>query len=188
MAVTHQTVRLSCGSHRAPDEGVCVMELASMLADSPFRDRGDFASTVIGGFLRRYNDGLDDERRQDLYAYAAKVVGTRGDRSVERVRARMCREWARRHAMVSALRRPSRLRLAHGLERCGSDAAEAALTPTTDQRHREALAFLDELIAVHPAAGAPEDVAEARVPDAPPESWPRDCGETFHGGNQRAIP
>jgi hypothetical protein len=41
------------------------MELASMLAEQPFSDRPQNASPVVGAFLRTYNDGLDDERRQD---------------------------------------------------------------------------------------------------------------------------
>jgi hypothetical protein len=32
---------------------------------------------VIDSFLRAYNDRIDDGRRQGLYAYAAKVVGSR---------------------------------------------------------------------------------------------------------------
>jgi len=36
--VTHQTIRLSRGKHSSPEEGACVMELASMLAGEPFSD------------------------------------------------------------------------------------------------------------------------------------------------------
>jgi hypothetical protein len=38
-----------------------------MLAHEPFSDRADSVSSTIGAFLRTYNDGLDDVRRQDLY-------------------------------------------------------------------------------------------------------------------------
>ena len=62
---SHQTVRLSRGRHRSSSAGVCVMELASMLADEPFSDRSKSMSPCVGAFLRTYNDGLDDERRQD---------------------------------------------------------------------------------------------------------------------------
>jgi hypothetical protein len=67
----HQTVRLSPGRHRSPDDGACVMELASMLADEPFSDRPRSVCPVIAAFLRSYNDGLDDERRRDLYRFAS---------------------------------------------------------------------------------------------------------------------
>jgi hypothetical protein len=68
---SHQTIRLSKGKHASPSEGACVMELASMLAGEPFSDRPASVCPVIAGFMRAYNDRIDDERRQDLYRYAA---------------------------------------------------------------------------------------------------------------------
>jgi hypothetical protein len=85
--VTHQTIKLSKGRHSSPDEGACVMELASMLAGEAFSDHPKSACPVIGSFLRTYNDSVDDERRQALYAHAAQVVGTRGSKEVARARA-----------------------------------------------------------------------------------------------------
>jgi len=73
----HQTVKLSRGKHSSPQRGACVMELASMLAGEPFSDRPDCVCPVLAGFLRVYNDQLDDDRRQDLFAYEARVVGSR---------------------------------------------------------------------------------------------------------------
>src|SRR5215207_1374816 len=93
-AVTHQTVRLSKGKHASPAEGACVMELASMLGGEPFSDRPSSVCPVIGGFLRAYNDRIDDERRQDLYRYAAEIVDSRAPAEVERARERRCLEWA----------------------------------------------------------------------------------------------
>jgi hypothetical protein len=62
------------------------MELASMLAGEAFTDHPRSVCPVIGAFLRTYNDSIDDERRQALYAYAAKVVGSRGPEELERER------------------------------------------------------------------------------------------------------
>src|ERR687896_348334 len=59
-SVSHQTVRLSQGKHRGPDHGACVMELSSMLAGEAFSDRPRCVDPVIAGFLRTYNDGIDD--------------------------------------------------------------------------------------------------------------------------------
>src|ERR687887_508508 len=73
-ALSHQTVRLARGRHASRHTGVCVMELASMLAHEPFSDRARCISPTIGAFLRTYNDGLDDERRQDLYPVASAIV------------------------------------------------------------------------------------------------------------------
>ena len=61
--VSHQVVRLGRGKHSSPDQGACVMELASMLAGERFGDRPRAVCPVIGAFLRTYNDALDDDRR-----------------------------------------------------------------------------------------------------------------------------
>jgi hypothetical protein len=91
-ATSYQTVRLQPGSHRSPEDGVCVMELSSMLAGEPFSDRPACVCPVIAGLLRSYNDLVDDERRQRLYGCAALVVGSRADEEVERRRADRLRE------------------------------------------------------------------------------------------------
>lgn len=91
---SHQTVRLSRGRHSSPERGACVMELASMLDTGPFTDHPRTVCPVIAAFLRSYNDWIDDGRRQDLYAYAAKVVGSRTSRSVEQARTRRLMKWA----------------------------------------------------------------------------------------------
>ena len=91
---SHQTVRLSRGRHSSPERGTCVMELASMLDSGPFTDHPRSVCPVIAAFLRSYNDWVDDRRRQDLYACAAKVVGSRSSRSVEQARTRRLIKWA----------------------------------------------------------------------------------------------
>jgi hypothetical protein len=149
MEPSHQTVRLAAGRHRSPRFGVCVMELASMLSAEPFSDRPRNASPVIGAFLRTYNDGLDDERRQDLYELAALIVGTAGRRTVERERASRCLEFACR--LGAGL--PSG-RGAIGIasaEASGSWAALAALADgPSPEAHDRALAFAHDLIRLAP--------------------------------------
>jgi hypothetical protein len=92
-AATHQTVTLRRGRHTSPDDGVCVLELASLLAGEPFSDHPTSVCPVIGAFLRRYNDAVGDEHRQCLYAYAAHVVGSRASEEVQRMRAARMVEW-----------------------------------------------------------------------------------------------
>ena len=94
VVVSHQTVRLSKGKHSSPDDGACVMELASMLAGEAFSDRPRCVSPAIGAFLRAYNDAVDDSRRQDLYTYASRVVGSRGGTEAESLRAERLLQWA----------------------------------------------------------------------------------------------
>jgi hypothetical protein len=142
-AASHQTVRLSRGRHASRHAGACVMELASMLAHEPFSDRAPSISPTIGAFLRTYNDGVDDERRQVLYSVAAAIVGTASSRAVERERISRCLTFALTHGT----RRPSpRASLALATpEAAGSLAAIAALDGGA---HDEALALVDELVAL----------------------------------------
>jgi hypothetical protein len=119
------------------------MELASMLAHEPFSDRADSISATIGAFLRTYNDGLDDVRRQDLYPVAAAVVGTAARRAVERERGNRCLAFARQHGARLAGRRAA-LGLATP-EATGAWAARAALEAGA---HDEALSLVDELVAL----------------------------------------
>jgi hypothetical protein len=114
-AATHQTVKLSRGSHASPGHGACVMELASMLAGERFSDHPSSVSPVIASVLRAYNDLLGDERRQDLYRYAASAVGTRAPRAVEEARLARTASWA---AATRAHRAPWSL-LPSGLRRLG---------------------------------------------------------------------
>ena len=159
---SHQTVRLSQGKHRGPDHGACVMELSSMLAGEAFTDRPRCVDPVIAGFLRTYNDGIDERRRQDLYPLAAEVVGSRSVAGVQAERARMCVSWAHEHhaALRHGPRRllPARPLLPDG--RLGDDAAgtlagriavKLAGRRHAEGAHEAAIAFVRSLIAV----GAP---------------------------------
>jgi hypothetical protein len=131
------------------------MELASMLAGEPFSDHPRTASPVIAAFLRVYNDGLDDERRQDLYPYAASTVDTRGEQLLESARADRCAAWAGEvHREVPFLRRwlglrPKPLRRGQPVrpDEYGANAAHVALQLGSDA-HPRVLAFVDELIAM----------------------------------------
>jgi len=173
---SYQTVRLSQGKHRDPDHGACVMELASMLAGEPFSDRPRCVDPVIAGFMRTYNDGIDDRRRQDLYPLASSVVGSRSVPSVQAERARLCLQWAQsrygtgRHGMRKLL--PKRPLLPDG--RLGDDAAgtlagrvavKQACKRRAEGAHEAALAFVREMLAVGaaPAPTIPQQREEAPV-------------------------
>jgi hypothetical protein len=154
---SHQTVRLCRGKHSAPHQGVCVMELASMLAGEPFTDRPACVDPVLGGFLRAYNDTIDGRRRQDLYAVAARVVGTARGRELEEARA------ARLIAFAEEHRRRRRWRLGRGRDprplslapHLGKDApgvlAVRSLGHVDDARHAAVLRRVDELVALQDA-------------------------------------
>src|SRR5215510_2136494 len=145
---SHQTVRLSQGKHRDPDHGACVMELASMLAGEPFSDRPRCVDPVIAAFLRTYNDGIDDKRRQELYPLAAEAVGTRSVSSVQSERARMCLQWAQSRHVTRRLLPDGRL----GDDAAGTLAGRVAVKQAAKRRvsggHDAALAFVRELLDV----------------------------------------
>jgi hypothetical protein len=152
--VSHQTIRLAKGKHQSAGQGACVMELASMLAGEPFTDHPRSVSAPIASFLRRYNDLLDDRRRQDLYPYASRVVGTASSPQVELGRVQRLMAWA--DEMWASRRWPLRCRLtalrrgrarAQHPELAGSYAVRA-LPRMSDSTHAAALALIDELIAM----------------------------------------
>ena len=151
---SHQTVRLARGRHQSPEQGACVMELASMLATEPFSDHPHAVCPVIAAFLRAYNDGVPDDRRQDLYGYAARVVGSASGRRVRRERARRCLLWYA--SEIPGARQPSRLSLLLAGWTLGSvGRAAARASRSSDRAHRSVLRLIDELVELGGPVGRP---------------------------------
>ncbi len=152
--VSYQTIKLSKGKHSGPDDGACVMELASMLAGEPFTDHPASVCPVIGSFLRSYNDSIDSDRRQSLYEYASKVVGSRASAKTQQARAAHLEQWAeemeRTRPTWFVLRSP--LRAIGRLRRPPMDAvgtyAVHSIRKHTDRTHAAALSLVDELLAI----------------------------------------
>src|SRR3954447_9336398 len=92
---TFQTVRLRRGAHASPEHGVCVVELASMLAEERFSDHPRSVCRVIAGFLRVYNDRLPPSDLDEIRPLAAVVVGSAASWSVRRRRRRRLIAWRR---------------------------------------------------------------------------------------------
>jgi hypothetical protein len=129
------------------------MELASMLAGEPFTDHPASACPVIGSFLRSYNDSIDETRRQSLYAYASKVVGSRSGQRIQEARAERLAEWAdemlrtrRTWFLRSPLRALTRLRKPP-IDAIGPYAVHA-IPKHNDETHRAVLTLVDELLAI----------------------------------------
>ncbi len=162
--VSYQTIKLSKGKHVSPEDGACVMELASMLAGEPFTDHPASVCPVIGSFLRSYNDSIDEHRRQSLYEYASKVVGSRGGQRIQEARAERLTEWAdsilrtrRTWFLRSPLRALTRLRKPP-IDAVGPYAVHA-IPKHTDQTHAATLALVDELLTL----GVRDERVSARV-------------------------
>jgi hypothetical protein len=159
--MSYQTIRLSRGRHTSAEHGACVMELASMLAGDSFTDHPSSVCPVIGAFVRAYNDRVDDTRRQDLYRYAAELVGSTGPASVRQARADRLTAWAQERWGSRWTRRflPAAWRLV-GVERQPSEDvlgthAVRAIWRINDASHAAVLSLVDELLLI----GAKADVA-----------------------------
>ena len=83
-------VRLTHGGHDSPRDGVCVVELASLLAGEKFSDRPRCVDRVIGGYLRSLNDRVSHAERQRLLPFAQRSVGSRGHRKATHLRRDLC--------------------------------------------------------------------------------------------------
>ena len=153
--INYQTIKLSRGRHSSPEHGACVMELASMLAGEGFTDHPRSVSRPIASFLRGYNDLLDDQRRADLYRYAAQTVGTASSPTVEHARIEHMLAWADRlwieRSSKSLL---GRMRLRRAVKERSADPEPAgtyavhAIGKVSDESHAQALRLVDELIAM----------------------------------------
>jgi hypothetical protein len=153
----YQTVRLSRGRHTSAEDGACVMELASMLAGEPFSDHPPSVCPVIAAFLRVYNDAVDDERRQDLYAYAARVVGSRASGEATAARAAHLAERTR-ELRKSRRRWPLGVGFLIGIWWTPGFTPDASFAVSEfvqrgQDGHRAALALVDELLAIGSESG-----------------------------------
>jgi hypothetical protein len=98
-------LRLSPGSHDSPREGVCVVELASLLAGEKFSDRPRCVCDVVAGFMRSLNDRLAHADRQRLIPYASRALGTNDGPAATRARRDLCLAWAGANTRGGAPRR-----------------------------------------------------------------------------------
>jgi hypothetical protein len=169
---TYQTVRLSAGAHEAPTDGVCVLELASMLNGEPFSDRPRSVCPALREFLQGYNDGLPDDLRQELFALATEIVETHGPPRMTAWRGRLCVGWARSVAGIEQMRTRFEGSTLIDCARAGMYTARVARS--NPWCHTQTLAFFSWLarksspqslppIPLPPAAAA----AQQRIPSAP---------------------
>jgi hypothetical protein len=80
------------GAHDASDGQRCAMEWVAYLAGEEHSDHPMCVSPVLGAFGRSWNDALDNETRQKLRPYLARMIGTAGDGRDEE-RAWLCTDW-----------------------------------------------------------------------------------------------
>jgi hypothetical protein len=137
---SHQTIKLSAGSHRSPEDGACVVELSSMLEGLPFSDRPESVCPALREFLHGYNDGLPDELRQDLYGLASAIAGSRSPARTTAWRARLCTDWGLSLARLQHVGLPLRGWTLHDCALAGRYCA--GLAASDGWAHRRTVAFL----------------------------------------------
>lgn len=152
---SHQTIKLSKGKHASPTDGACVMELASMLAGEPFTDHPRSVSRPIGSFLRCYNDLIDDGRRQDLYVYASKAVGSAATADVEQARLERLVQWGTEMReqrfswrVLMAIRRGAPARLRRSDAETAARYAIGSICRLSEEVHASVLALIDDLLTI----------------------------------------
>ena len=145
-----------------------------MLAGEEFSDHPVSVCPVIAAFLREHNDSIDDERRQDLYAYASKVVGSRSPGPVQDERVARLREWdsrvrqrQSRQSYVPWLRR-ALTRMLHAMFEELPSYAFYGLTVHNDETHAEVLALVDQLLAIKPSHDGHQAARVGQQPAARP--------------------
>lgn len=150
-----------------------------MLAGEPFTDHPRSVCPVIGSLLRAYNDSIDDEGRQDLYAYAAKVVGSRARQAVERSRAEHLISWIaeRQRRRWTRFLVPSRFRILDRMRRAPVDVIGLYVVGRMSKRdavaHEDVLALIDDLLRIGTPRGSEEHSQEpSHISKAPPEDAP----------------
>src|SRR4051812_26804584 len=78
---------LKHGSHRSPDDGMCLMEAVAYFAGELHSDSPQCACPVLTSHGIRLNDRFSDEERQLLAPLIPKLLNTRSTRDVEQRRA-----------------------------------------------------------------------------------------------------
>lgn len=68
--------QLKSGAHSSPEDGVCAMEMVSYIERLPHSDSPECTCPVIAAFVRRVNDGFDNEYRQKLLIRLPGLVNT----------------------------------------------------------------------------------------------------------------
>ena len=149
-----------------------------MLSGERFSDHPSSACPVIASFLRTFNDLVDDECRQELYACAAAVVGSRASKKVQRARAKRLNsvtvELLRRRPQTRLASMALRMRLRPPINVVGIHAgriialAEPELQP-------DVLKLVHELVALGSHERALPDVGVAATPLDRGVQRPRGC-------------
>lgn len=162
---------LSCGFHDNPNEGMCLLEAASLFAGEDFSDHPACVDPVIAAFGRAWNDGMrTDKEREQLKQYIPLIVGTNKGAALSEKRAWMAADWLiREHAVAFLSLTPSLAHHAEALKNlppitCSSQ--EMAAQPVIEAAKKDAVYAADVVMAYTAAGDAAAVAARAAAGDA----------------------
>lgn len=72
-----EKTELKVGNHKSIDQGSCIMELVSYLANEPWSDHPKCACPVLTSYAIKYNDRVPNKERQKLKALIPKLLNSR---------------------------------------------------------------------------------------------------------------
>ena len=144
---------LTSGAHPNRSNGLCAMEAAAWLAGDAHSDHPDCVSSVIGTFIRSWNDALPDDssRNRLLKPLLPLILDTKAPQPIELARSYLAVDWLARECA------PAFLSLRDDLK--GYAMALRGLKPLTDWASR--LAAQGTLAAAR--AAARDDAARAAL-------------------------
>ena len=97
------TLKLAKGSHKTPQDGVCLMEAVAWVRGIAHTDHPPCVCPVLGAFGRRLNDRFGDEQRQELIALIPALIGTADDGLMPQ-RMFLAVDWVVREVLPKRLR------------------------------------------------------------------------------------
>jgi hypothetical protein len=151
VSTTANPYLLAHGSHPNPEDGRCAMEWVSYLAGEVHSDKPVCVSPFLREMGIALNDRWDEETRQKLRPYLARMIGTAGDgRDPER--RQMVVDWLARFATPKYLDLAGRHETAERLRQLPDGLSIENLRRVLEEAKTEAQAARTEARAKFPAA------------------------------------
>ncbi len=82
---------LKTGAHKSLDEGACIMEIVSYIANEPWSDHPKCACPILTEYAIRMNDRFNDDHRQLLKPIIPLLLNSRRDDETQIARKRLIR-------------------------------------------------------------------------------------------------
>ncbi|MGL4573950.1 MAG: hypothetical protein ACRCV9_04085, partial [Burkholderiaceae bacterium] len=98
-----EAIELQKGMHKTASQGMCALELCSMLAGEPFSDRPQCVCPTLAAFVRVWNDRASNIQRQEIKRHLRPLLNTNMGLALSRQRAFMAADWAARTVLPMLL-------------------------------------------------------------------------------------